>query len=900
MFDRLQKTGQMEFAQVTEVLRQKDGTVAKSVVEAFKNVETLGKGLDQLQNADRLIEAGKDGDMNPVREAFVNNSANDYINHGMKSTIALVSTNEDRQAFNDQIRGKLVEAGVVSNDGKKHETLQAKRLDNIDTKFAGNYNVGDVLVSNKFQGGRGAIKSGMHTTVSAINRETNEIKLSFKTQAGEEKERWISAENAIDFSPFEKVEKEFAVGDKIAFEKKDKSTGVNNGETGVIKSIDEKGIWQVEKGGEMISVDPEKYPFISHAYAMTVHKSQGQSIDRVHVFADSSKGGLSTNAGYVQMSRAKEELTVYTDSRADLEKQYKREQIAENAGERIDTAKFAEAPAAPLDLDNPAGVKTPEMQKIEKSMTREERIEESLSNAAKLEQKHIANNIESMRNNATHYDKLSQSHWHQSLEMKQTGRTRSDHMLEAGRSGAIAKDLKGGIRYQQLNKTEAKIMEKGSVNLKAEREFVLKQPGGTKEMRKGYLASQARTKAMLAQMEKSGIVVKDKENPEQYHLAVSRQEYANYRKSDRAHETKADIAQGAWNRALGDQLFEKARANADATMIAGGGWNPRAAIARVKAAGLHNKDTEEIFDRLNARYERLRDEGLVAKVGGEYRATSQQHLKSFVGSQNDRLLAFRGEGENAQQYREMKKMREATSGIIQGGAKRVDKAIMQSTHVNLETAGRDIEHAFHGAAHAIGARGIFGFAAAGVIGVVLGTTRTLTRGIAGAAYRTTKSVVKNTTEAVKETLDMKMDKEVDTEKAVDVMTKDERLEQFKQKLETAGGKDKDGEKPELIKEKEEKEIDPSTGREKEEDLEKISKETDELTSQDKNKDGDKEPNDKDPEKSFDERLEEAAGGRKLDEEEGKEKEETAERNEEEERNSGGSEREIEKEEELER
>jgi ATP-dependent exoDNAse (exonuclease V) alpha subunit len=94
----------------------------------------------------------------------------------------------------------------------------------------------------------------------------------------------------------------------------------------------------------MISVDPEKYPFISHAYAMTVHKSQGQSIDRVHVFADSSKGGLSTNAGYVQMSRAKEELTVYTDSRADLEKQYKREQIAENAGERVDTAKFAEAP----------------------------------------------------------------------------------------------------------------------------------------------------------------------------------------------------------------------------------------------------------------------------------------------------------------------------------------------------------------------------------------------------------------------------------------------------------------------------------------------------------------------------------------------------------------------------
>lgn len=757
MFDRLQNTGQMEFANVTEVLRQKDGTVAKGVVEAFKNVENVGKALDQLEKAGKLIEA-KDGDMNAVRTAFVNNAAADYIaghqaekiinrddrpdglKDGINSTIALVSTNKDRHDFNNQIREKLIEAGVVSKEGKKHTTLEEKRLDKTDKQFAGNYKVGNVLVSNKSDRD---IKAGMHLEISAINRQDNTIKISYQTKGGADREKWINANNTENFSVYQKVEKEFAKGDKIAFEKADKSLGIQNGETGVIKSIDENGVWTVEKGDKNITIDPKDYPFVSHGYATTVHKSQGQSIDRVHVFADSSKGGLSTNAGYVQMSRAKEHLTVYTDNRENLEKQYKREQIAENAGERIDTKQFADDAIEQkqiIDLDDPKGVEAPKFEPIDRTMSAEEQFEEEAARKAKIEQQQIDGNIKTMRADAKSFDEESKQGWKASKGIDQTSQTRSHHIFYAGRASAMAKDLKGGIRYQQLQKVEAKMMEKGELDLKSSREFVEKKGFENDFQKQAFNASQARQQEHLDKMVDHGILVKDPKDEEKYHLAVSRREFTHYRESDRAHDSRSNIAQGQWDKALGDKLFSMAKSRVDATLIAGGKWNPKEGIKQIKSEGLYTKDMEEIFDRLQARYERLAADGVVKKSGGSYVAVNKAQLKSFVGSREDKISAYRGEGESSQQWREKQKSEQKTSFLKSGG--RLDDAIKHATHVNVHVLSKDIQNSYKSASKILGAKGVLGMAGAGVIGIVLGTAKTLARGAIGAVYSLSKEAVK--------------------------------------------------------------------------------------------------------------------------------------------------------------
>lgn len=880
MFDRLQKTGQMEFAHVTEVLRQKDGTVAKEVVTAFKNVETLGKGLDRLQDAGKLIQA-KDGNMSPVREVFVNNVAADYIagyeasklqredrpkdlKDGINSTLALVSTNADRHEFNNKIRENLVEAGAVSGDGKKHDTLEAKRLDKTDTKFAGNYKIGDVLVADKMQGD---IKSGMRAEISAINREDNTIKLSYTTRGGVEKEKWINAAKAENFSAFSKVEKEFAVGDKISFERKDNEVGVQNGDTGIIKSIDKNGVWQVDKGGTEITVDPKEYPFVSHGYVMTVHKSQGQSIDRVHVYADSSKGGLSTNAGYVQMSRAKYELTVYTDDRANLEKQYKREQLAENAGERIDTKQFADEkpaeqsePRTAHDFDDPKGIEAPKFEPVDKSLSLEDQREEGMVKAAKLEQKQIDSHIKEMRSDASQYDQTSQEHWNASKGFDQTQQHRQQNIFYAGRAGAEAKDLKGGIRYQQLMKAEAKIMEHGSIDLKSSREFVEKKGFENPQAKAGFLASQARQQEHLEQMVDHGILVRDPKNDEQYHLAVSRRDFANYRESERAHDSRSDITQGSWNKALGDKLFSMAQSRTDATLIAGGKWNPKEAIEHIKSEGLYTKDTQEVFERLQARYDRLAGEGLVKKNGGAYVAINKGQLKQFTNSSEDKRMAFQGEGESSQQYREIQKGKKET-GLIPGG-KRIDEFVHRATHVNLHTWARDIKNSYKTTSRMIGAKGFGGAAIAGVTGVALGTTKTIGRGIVGLVYKMTKAVVKETVNTIGATASSMVTDTANRNKVADLIAG----RSFEDKLKAAQRGDNQ--------------------------FSQNSNFTDRINDVIGNKSKDVSKSDiKDQDRPFSERLEEAAGVGK-----GKDDEKSANNDKNDEKSSAGKEKEAEREE----
>lgn len=743
MFDRLQKTGQMEFAQVTEVLRQKDGTVAKEVVSAFKNIETLGKGLDKLQETGNLIEA-KNGDMSPIREQFAKNAAKDYAEHGMNSTIALVSTNADRHEFNKIIRDDLIEKGAVAKEGKQITTLQEKRLNKTDTKFSGNYKVGEVLVVNK---ALNDIKTGSRAEISEINRADNTIKVSYKSKAGADRAKWLDAGKLDVFTAYEKAEKEFAVGDKVAFEKRDLTTNSQNGETGIIKAINpESGIWTVEKSGINTEIDPQKYPYIAHAYAMTVHKSQGQSIDRVHVFADSSKGGLSTNAGYVQMSRAKEELTVYTDGRENLEKAYKTEQLAENAGDRIDTAQFADQKdlaekAEKMDFENPNGIPAPASDKNSKvgKQERADAKDNKLSYKAKQEMKAIDERIKEMRVQKDFYSQSAKEHW-KNGEKSISNFNRKNQLSTAAQHSAETKDLAIGIRFQQLTKTEAKLLATGEVDLKSTADFMNKKGFDSPEQKKAFEASQGREREYLNKLVKDGLVIKDENNSDRFELATTKEKFQDYRESLEAKGNKYSIAETKHDSAVNDQLFEQAKGMLDGALIAGGTWNPKAGKQKLQEAGLLTKENSFLFDRIQARADRLTQEGLLTKRNGEYKAINTANLKYYVGSADDKNNAFRGEKESSQKWKEAKKFNEATAWIP--GIKRIDKAIMKGTEINARTIKNDIVGAVKYTKYAMGADDGLSGAVAVTVGLAVGITKTVTRATAGALYRVGKIATK--------------------------------------------------------------------------------------------------------------------------------------------------------------
>ncbi len=99
--------------------------------------------------------------------------------------------------------------------------------------------------------------------------------------------------------------REFQEGDRLYFRKNNRKMGVMNGETGTLTRIDvtndgKECVFTVkmDKGGE-IRFDPRDYAQIDYGYAVTIHKSQGETVD----FSSNLVTGMGLNALYVQLTR---------------------------------------------------------------------------------------------------------------------------------------------------------------------------------------------------------------------------------------------------------------------------------------------------------------------------------------------------------------------------------------------------------------------------------------------------------------------------------------------------------------------------------------------------------------------------------------------------------------------
>src|ERR1700728_1754736 len=79
--------------------------------------------------------------------------------------------------------------------------------------------------------------------------------------------------------------------------------------------------------GRAVSFDPSRYPSIAHGYAVTVHKAQGATIDRVYTLADPI---MNRHAAYVALTRHREGVHLFADresfpSRAQLDRALSRD-----------------------------------------------------------------------------------------------------------------------------------------------------------------------------------------------------------------------------------------------------------------------------------------------------------------------------------------------------------------------------------------------------------------------------------------------------------------------------------------------------------------------------------------------------------------------------------------------
>ncbi|MEL6467981.1 MAG: AAA family ATPase, partial [Pseudomonadota bacterium] len=103
----------------------------------------------------------------------------------------------------------------------------------------------------------------------------------------------------------------FGDGDRIVFTRNDKELGVKNGMLGTVHRATEGKVSVALDGSSdhRLTFDPRDYQSFDHGYAVTIHKSQGVTVDQAYVLGSRS---MDEHLAYVAMTRHREDMQLFT------------------------------------------------------------------------------------------------------------------------------------------------------------------------------------------------------------------------------------------------------------------------------------------------------------------------------------------------------------------------------------------------------------------------------------------------------------------------------------------------------------------------------------------------------------------------------------------------------------
>ena len=355
MFKELQE--RCKTVELTTIRRQKDELLLdavksmadKNVSEAFEKLKKEGN-IYTISDADKLKANVVSDYTDKLKSALADNFAKDIkagavlkmvdisrkdknkiFRDGLKKSVILTSNDADKDALNNLVREKLKKEGILKTDKNtcRVDCLQPVDMMDFDKKRAKNYKEGDIIKS------------------SAGEKDDK----SYKVISTNEKDNFIYAENiatrkiekinpGVNLDVFKERNKDFCVNDKITFLKdydnavkgKDGSRfEIKEGHTAIIKDVSEDNagsgyIIKAKINGEDAYFNTKNYNAIDYSYAMTSMQSQCISADNVFVY---NNGETNYNEMYVDMTRAKKNLKIYTADEEKMINDAKKEQAQE-------------------------------------------------------------------------------------------------------------------------------------------------------------------------------------------------------------------------------------------------------------------------------------------------------------------------------------------------------------------------------------------------------------------------------------------------------------------------------------------------------------------------------------------------------------------------------------------
>ncbi|WP_017166300.1 MobF family relaxase [Xanthomonas phaseoli] len=303
-FAQLQQDG-MQTARISEIQRQKDHELKTAVEHAAEGRVT--PSLAHIKHVEELKE--------PIERhrAIVN----DYIQltePERRETLIVAGTNQARREINRMVRESL----DLTGKGREFDTLTRVDMTQAQRRFAPSYQPGMVIQPEKDDQKAGLTRGETYRVKDALPGNA----LVLQRQDGTT--TTINPRKATQLSVYRLERAELSVGDTVRINRNDPGRDLTNGDrmrvAGVIGGVVKLESVEQRDGRPARAFElPTNRPLhLEHAYASTVHSSQGLTNDRVLIALDTKSRTTSMNLYYVAISRACHEARVYTNSVKEL------------------------------------------------------------------------------------------------------------------------------------------------------------------------------------------------------------------------------------------------------------------------------------------------------------------------------------------------------------------------------------------------------------------------------------------------------------------------------------------------------------------------------------------------------------------------------------------------------
>ena len=287
-----------------------------------RNAEKLIKLVEK--NDSKIIFVGDENQLSSIQAGdifhrFVEDS---------KNAKDLINLNENYRQ-KDEILREAVECAKQGNMVGSLEILEKQNNINViedkETRFkeiAGQYD-NETLIIVGTKESKHNLNTLIREDLKAKGNFNNfdNLEKSSENNQNSQKNQKIYQVSEIDNDGLKYIKEiEFARGEKVIFTKNEyKNYDVRNGERGTILELKDNEIKIELEDKREITIDLKKYDSLDYGYVMTTYKAQGQTYNKVVVECDTKIPSLiDMRNQYVNITRAREAVKIYTDDLGDL------------------------------------------------------------------------------------------------------------------------------------------------------------------------------------------------------------------------------------------------------------------------------------------------------------------------------------------------------------------------------------------------------------------------------------------------------------------------------------------------------------------------------------------------------------------------------------------------------